>query len=140
MQPGASASLDLLDRSPRLGQRRPGGSRAIEIHRRGRSGAVGQRRGGGDCHPIVCQHRVRPAWIGATGGGPFGSRDSHPEPIQELARLLELHRLYSSKSEESQLLSIDESLARELQHMLADLGYYEADVTGVYDETTKGAL
>jgi len=66
--------------------------------------------------------------------------DDHPQPIRELARLLDLYRLYFFKSDESQLLPIDEALARELQRMLADLGFYQAEVTGVYDEATKSAL
>ncbi len=66
--------------------------------------------------------------------------DDHPRPIEELARLLDLYKLYFFESDESELLPIDASLARELQHMLADLGFYQADVTGVYDEATKSAL
>jgi uncharacterized Ntn-hydrolase superfamily protein len=66
--------------------------------------------------------------------------DEHPEPIQELARLLDLYRLYFFKSDEDQLLPINDSMARQLQRMLSDLGFYRADMTGVYDETTKSAL
>ena len=66
--------------------------------------------------------------------------DEHPEPIQELARLLDLYKLYFFESDDSQLLPIDDSLARELQRMLADLGFYKGDVPGIYDETTKNAL
>jgi uncharacterized Ntn-hydrolase superfamily protein len=66
--------------------------------------------------------------------------DENPEPIQELARLLDLYKLYFFESDESELLLIDDSLARELQRMLADLGFYKADVTSIYDETTKNAL
>ncbi|UCC89255.1 MAG: DUF1028 domain-containing protein [Anaerolineales bacterium] len=66
--------------------------------------------------------------------------DEHPAPIQELARLLDLYRLYFSKSDESELLPIDASLARELQRMLTDLGFHAADITGIYDEATKSSL
>ena len=82
------------------------------------------------------------------GGGYGGNNDrladlrvdDHPQPIQELARLLDLYRLYFFKSDESELLTIDGALAGELQRMLANMGFYQADVTGVYDETTKSAL
>jgi len=66
--------------------------------------------------------------------------DDHPEPIEELARLLDLYRLYFFKSDEGELLPIDQVLAGDLQRMLIDLGFYRADMTGVYDEATKGAL
>jgi uncharacterized Ntn-hydrolase superfamily protein len=66
--------------------------------------------------------------------------DEHPEPIQELSRLLELHRIFFTKSDESELLPIDDSLASELQRMLGGLGFYTADTTRVYDQRTKSAL
>lgn len=66
--------------------------------------------------------------------------DDHPDPIQELARILDLYKLYFFKSDESELLPIDEVLARDMQRMLADLGFYQAEVTGVYDSATKSAL
>jgi uncharacterized Ntn-hydrolase superfamily protein len=66
--------------------------------------------------------------------------DDHPQPIQELARLLDLYRLYFFKSDENALLFLDEALTTELQTMLADLGYYQGPVTGTYDKTTQDAL
>jgi uncharacterized Ntn-hydrolase superfamily protein len=66
--------------------------------------------------------------------------DEHPEPIQELARLLELHRMFFTKSDESELLPVDDSLASELQRKLGDLGFYTADITGIYDHRTQSAL
>jgi uncharacterized Ntn-hydrolase superfamily protein len=83
-----------------------------------------------------------------TGGG-YGGRDDryvdlrvddHVEPIIELRRILDLHRLYLTRSSLEDLITIDEDIARELQAMLQKAGHYQGEVTGVYDETTKKAL
>lgn len=83
-----------------------------------------------------------------TGGG-YGGRDDryidlrvddHVEPIIELRRILDLHRLYLTKSSLEDLIAIDEDIARELQAILQKAGHYQGEVTGVYDETTKKAL
>jgi uncharacterized Ntn-hydrolase superfamily protein len=66
--------------------------------------------------------------------------DDHPEPIAELERILGLHRLYLTKSSPEELMPIDEDVARELQVMLQGAGYYQGQVTGVYDEATKKGL
>jgi uncharacterized Ntn-hydrolase superfamily protein len=83
-----------------------------------------------------------------TGGG-YGGRDDryidlrvddHTEPIVELRRILDLHRLYLTKSSLEDLIVIDEAIARELQTILQKAGHYQGEVTGVYDEPTKKAL
>lgn len=66
--------------------------------------------------------------------------DDHPTPIQELARLLELHRLYFGQSDEEQLLPLDEELTHEVQVLLGHLNFYGGPIHGIYDETTQGAL
>ncbi len=65
--------------------------------------------------------------------------DDHPRPIEELKRLLELHRMYLEKSKPDDLLAIDEPLARELQQMMARRGY-AVKVTGEWDEQSKKAF
>jgi uncharacterized Ntn-hydrolase superfamily protein len=80
------------------------------------------------------------------GYGGFNDRfidlrvDDHPHPIEELARLLELHKLYLFKTEPDDVLPIDEAIARELQGVLARTGDYKGPVTGVYDEATRNAF
>ncbi len=65
--------------------------------------------------------------------------DDHPKPIEELTRLLELHRLYLGKTDAQDLLSIDDKLARELQQMMVRRGY-SVNVTGVWDEPSRQAF
>jgi uncharacterized Ntn-hydrolase superfamily protein len=48
--------------------------------------------------------------------------DDHPAPIEELARLLEMHRLYFDRPSEEELLPIDEAVAGELRNLLTRLG------------------
>ncbi len=83
-----------------------------------------------------------------TAGG-YGGRDDryidlrvddHAEPIAELGRILGLHRLYLTKSAPNELIPIDEEIARELQGMLKKTGYYQGEISGVYDEATRKAL
>lgn len=66
--------------------------------------------------------------------------DDHPEPIQELARILDLHKLYLLKSAPDELIEVSEEITRELQHILQSTGHYEGPVTGEYDRETKEAL
>lgn len=66
--------------------------------------------------------------------------DDHAEPITELARILDLHKLYLFKSAPDELIEVSEEIARELQHILQSTGHYEGAVTGEYDEETKQAL
>jgi uncharacterized Ntn-hydrolase superfamily protein len=54
--------------------------------------------------------------------------DHHDEPIEELARLLELHHLYFQKADESQLIESDEKLEGEIRDMLERLGKLRDDL------------
>ncbi len=80
------------------------------------------------------------------GYGGFNDRyvdlrvDDHPMPIQELKRLLGLHRLYFLKSKPEDLLPLEGEIAREVQEILHELGYYEGEIHGIYDEPTQKAL
>jgi uncharacterized Ntn-hydrolase superfamily protein len=66
--------------------------------------------------------------------------DDHPRPIEELARLLELHKLYLFKTNPEDILPIDEAVARELQDILLRTGDYTKQPSGVYDEATRNAF
>jgi uncharacterized Ntn-hydrolase superfamily protein len=48
--------------------------------------------------------------------------DDHAAPIEELARLLEMHRLYFDRPRAEDLLPVDEEIAGELRHLLTKLG------------------
>ncbi|MFQ5814520.1 MAG: DUF1028 domain-containing protein [Anaerolineae bacterium] len=80
------------------------------------------------------------------GYGGFNDRwidlrvDDHPTPIQELKRLLELHKLYFFKSKPEDLLPLEGEVAREVQEILSELGYYSGQINGLYDEATRQAL
>ncbi len=84
--------------------------------------------------------------VRAHGGyGGFNDRyidlrvDDHAAPINELKRLLDLHRLYLNKSNSDDLLAIDEPIAREIQTILAKHGY-PVSVSGVWDEPSQMAF
>ena len=66
--------------------------------------------------------------------------DDHPRPIEELARVLELHKLYLFKTEPGDIVPIDEAVARELQGVLLGTGDYKGAISGVYDEVTRSAF
>lgn len=66
--------------------------------------------------------------------------DDHPTPIQELKRLLELHKLYFFKSKPEDLIPLKGEVTREVQEILSELGYYSGEVNGIYDEATRRAL
>jgi uncharacterized Ntn-hydrolase superfamily protein len=66
--------------------------------------------------------------------------DDHPDPIVELERILRLHRFYLTRPSDDAFLAIDSTIAREIQDLLRDLGYYPGATTGTYDEQTREAL
>ncbi len=66
--------------------------------------------------------------------------DDHPRPIEELARLLKLWRVYFQPPREEDILPLTEDLTREVQSLLRDLGYYTGEITGLFDEATRKAL
>ena len=66
--------------------------------------------------------------------------DDHPRPIEELARLLALHKLYLFPPRPQDILLIDTALAAELQHLLTRSGDYRGNITGIYDDITRDAL
>lgn len=66
--------------------------------------------------------------------------DDHPAPIVELRKLLEMHRLYFGATEPANLTRLAGNVAREVQEILTRLGYYQGEITGVYDLKTKDAF
>jgi len=64
----------------------------------------------------------------AGGYGGFNDRfidlrvDDHPEPIEELARILELHKLYFFPATAADLIPIDAALQREIDTLVARAG------------------
>ena len=66
--------------------------------------------------------------------------DDHPQPIEELKRVLDLHRLYLGKTNTADILPIDEGIARELQEIMQARGFYAGPITGGWDEPTELAF
>ncbi len=66
--------------------------------------------------------------------------DDHPTPINELKRLLELHKLYLFSSRPEDLLPMDGEIVRELQLIAQRTGHYAGPITGEYDEATREAM
>ncbi|MEX2116241.1 MAG: DUF1028 domain-containing protein [Bacteroidota bacterium] len=69
----------------------------------------------------------------------------HARPLAELERLYELHKLYFFRTNPANLLTIDQSLCKELQGILSDKDYkgmkfYDGPVNGIFDAATKKAL
>ena len=82
-------------------------------------------------------------------GGGYGGRDGrhvdvsvydHPEPIDELARCYELHRLSYFPSNEDDLVPIDEAIARELKAVLAASGFRPLPPGAIWDEACIAAM
>lgn len=81
------------------------------------------------------------------GGGYGGNNDryldlrvdDHPQPIQELERLLGIHHLYFGKVDKADQVPLAE-VAAELQALLHRTGHYTGPSSGVFDEDTRKAL
>jgi uncharacterized Ntn-hydrolase superfamily protein len=82
----------------------------------------------------------------AGGYGGFNDRfidlrvDDSSHPIEELQRILQLHKLYLFPSNRADILKIDEAIARELQELLSTTGDYQGAITGSYDNVTRDAM
>jgi len=64
----------------------------------------------------------------------------NPEPIKELRRCYELHKLTFFRSDPKNLIKITPDIARELQQIMKERDFYKGEVNGVFDEATKKAL
>lgn len=59
--------------------------------------------------------------------------DDHEEPVQELARLLKLHKLYFEPTLPEDVVAINGDLAKELQNLLYENGHLQRELSG-HDE------
>jgi uncharacterized Ntn-hydrolase superfamily protein len=65
--------------------------------------------------------------------------DDHPDPVPELARLFDLHRLYFPRPEDLDFVDIDDDLAAELRRLLTGAGFDAGSGPG-YDRALRDAL
>lgn len=66
--------------------------------------------------------------------------DDALDPVPELMRIREIHRLLLERPSADDVIVIDDSLANELQEFLSGVGAYEGQATGKYDAGTAAAL
>lgn len=66
--------------------------------------------------------------------------DDHPRPIDELERILQLHKLYLFPPEPQDIMPIDHEVAAELQELLIASRDYQGGITGAYDDRTRDAF
>jgi len=66
--------------------------------------------------------------------------DDHVDPLTELRRLMELHRLYFGTSPADEKLPIDRTLLAELQRMMQRQGFYRGADAGEWGDATASAL
>jgi uncharacterized Ntn-hydrolase superfamily protein len=66
--------------------------------------------------------------------------DDDADPVNRLAALVQLHRLYFGTTNPEDLLPIDAALATELQTVLARLGYFTGPISGIWDEASIQAF
>ena len=109
--------------------------RLLEALRAGQR-AGGDRRGQQSAAIVVVKEK--------SGYGEFTDRmidlrvDDHPQPIEELARLLDLHELYFGQTKKR--IKLDTTATKRVQTMLKALGYYKGTVHGKLDKATRQAL
>ena len=65
--------------------------------------------------------------------------DDHPAPIEELARLLDLHKLYFFEPAPHEVLTIDAPMGAEIVRELARIGA-TGDATAPFDQRARAAL
>jgi uncharacterized Ntn-hydrolase superfamily protein len=66
--------------------------------------------------------------------------DDHPTPIDELRKLLELHRLYFGATASANLTRVAGNVAKMVQEVLTRTGLYAGPVDGSYGPMTKEAF
>jgi uncharacterized Ntn-hydrolase superfamily protein len=66
--------------------------------------------------------------------------DDHDRPVDEIARLLDLQRLYFPRADELEWVEVDEGLAGELRTLLEERGYPTGSPEGNYDQSLRDAL
>jgi uncharacterized Ntn-hydrolase superfamily protein len=82
-------------------------------------------------------------------GGGYGGFDDrfidisvydNPNPIAELKRCYQLHKLTFFRSDPKNLIQITPEIARELQQIMKRRGFYKSEINGIFDESTQKAL
>src|SRR5258708_2168747 len=66
--------------------------------------------------------------------------DAHPRPMDEVERILQLHKLYLFPPEPQDIMPIDHEVTAELQELLIASGDYQGGITGAYDDRTRDAF
>lgn len=66
--------------------------------------------------------------------------DDHPAPVDELRRLLDLHRLYFGATTAADLTRVGGNVTKMIQEMLASAGFYAGPIDSVYGPETKEAF
>lgn len=66
--------------------------------------------------------------------------DDHAAPVEELRRLLDLHRLYFGTTAAVNLTLLAGNVTKVLQEMLAKAGVYAGPIDGIYGAATKEAF
>lgn len=82
------------------------------------------------------------------GGGYGGDTDRYldlrvdddPQPIRKLSELIELHTLFFGTPRPEDDLKITEDIARELQTIMVNEGYYHGEINGQWNDETKWAF
>ncbi|MBA3826983.1 MAG: DUF1028 domain-containing protein [Ktedonobacterales bacterium] len=85
--------------------------------------------------------------VRAEGGyGGFNDRfidlrvDDHPHPIDELRRIVNLHKLYLFKTDPADLLPLTPDIVHEVQTSLTRAGDYTGPISDTFDEATRAAM
>ena len=93
--------------------------------------------------------RQSAALVIARAGGGYGGLadlavnlrvDDHGEPVGELRRLFDLHRLYFPRPGDLEFVPLDSALVAKVRRQLAALGYLSEGDSGEYDDAFKQAL
>ena len=66
--------------------------------------------------------------------------DDHLDPVPRLGELLELHELYMGKSPENERVKLQGAVLKDIQKIMAGLGYYQPSIDGMYTETVAETL
>ena len=62
--------------------------------------------------------------------------DDHPNPVDELARLVEMHHLFFGEDDKENRILLSD-IAEDLQKIMKKKGLYKSEINGVFDEETK---
>ena len=66
--------------------------------------------------------------------------DDHPDPVNKLVELVDMHHLFFGETKPEDLLPVDTAIARELQAILQKLGFYGGEVDGQWDNASLDAF